>query len=100
MSDIPVPSVAEAGAGLAWFNSQAGIVATVLAVFCIVLIVAIIFLFRSCKTEMIGAWVRVTEISNARQADALAMIQAIGSNTTALAVISAKVDIGERRSGR
>lgn len=95
-----IPSNQEIGGATVWFTSQAGITATVLAVFCVVLIVAIVFLVRYFGQQMDAAWKRVTAISEARSADATAMVEAIGTNTTALAVISARVDIGDRRGGR
>lgn len=92
MAEIPIPTAAEAGQGIAWFNSQAGIVATVLAVICLALATALVFLFRSCKADMAAAWVRVTQISEARTADSKAGDEAIAKNTIALTIVAERLN--------
>lgn len=98
MSSVPLPTAAEAGAGLAWFNSQAGIVATVLAVVALALAAAYIWERIKCGKEMEAAWARVTAISEARTADALATIKALGETTAALGKVATLVDSIDRRA--
>lgn len=93
MADIPIiPTAAEAGQGLAWFSTQAGIVSAVLAVVCIVLCTGLVLLFRNCKQEMAAAWARVTQISDARSADSKAGDAAIAANTLALTIVSERLN--------
>ena len=92
MASVPIPTVAEAGQGAAWFTTQAGIVATVLAVICITMIFGIVFLFRNCKKEMESAWARVTVISEARSADARAGDEALNKNTLALTILNERLN--------
>lgn len=92
MADIPIPTVAEAGQGVGWFTTQAGIVATVLAIVAIALAAGLILLFRSCKADMAAAWVRVTQISEARSADSKAGDEAIAKNTLALTIVAERLN--------
>jgi len=92
MADIPIPTVAEAGQGVAWFTTQAGLVATVLAVCCGVLMAAIISGVRYFGKQMDGAWVRVTQISDARQADSKAADDALNKNTLALTIVAERLN--------
>ncbi len=92
MADIPLPTVAEAGQGVSWFTTQAGIVATVLAVFCVVFAAAIVFLVRYFGKAQEEAWARVTTISESRSADARAGDDAINKNTLALTILSERLN--------
>lgn len=98
MSDIPIPTAAEAGRGIAWFTDNTNIATTILALLCVTLIVGVVFLFRHCKREMDAAWVRVTQISESRTSDALATIKALSDNSLALTRVADRVDISDRRS--
>lgn len=98
MADIPIPTAQEVGTGLAWFNTQAGIVATVLAVVALALAAAYIWERIKCGKEMENAWARVTEISTARTNDALATIKALGETTAALGKVATLMESIDRRA--
>lgn len=98
MAEIPIPTAAEAGQGIAWFTDNTNIATTILALLCVTLIVGVVFLFKHCKGEMEKAWVRVTAISEARSADALATVKALADNSLALSRVADRVDISDRRS--
>lgn len=92
MADIPIPTVAEAGQGVAWFNTQAGLVSTVLAIFCIAFAAAIVLLVRYYGKQLDAAWVRVTSISEARSADSKAGDEALNKNTLALTILNERLN--------
>lgn len=92
MADIPIPTVLEAGQGVAWFNTQAGLVSTVLAIFCVAFAAAIVLGIKRFERQMEAAWVRVTQISEARSADAKAGDDAIAKNTLALTIIAERLN--------
>ena len=100
MAERPIPTIDQAANGAVWFTTQAGIAATILAVVSIALATAMVLLFRSCRAEMAGAWARVTAISEARSVDSKEMAQALTNNTVALARVSERVEIADRRGSR
>lgn len=59
---------------------------------------ALFRLHKACRDDMAGAWVRVTQISEARTADSQNMLKAISDNTIALARVAERVDIADRRN--
>jgi hypothetical protein len=92
MAEIPIPTAAEVGQGASWFASQAGIVALVEAVFIAVLIAAVVGAVRYFGGQTKDAWVRVTQISEARTADARAGDEAINKNTLALTIVAERLN--------
>ena len=92
MAEIPIPTVQEAGQGVSWFASQAGIVATVEAVFIAVLIAAVVGCVKYFGAQTRDAWVRVTAISEARTADSKAGDDAINKNTLAMTILSERLN--------
>lgn len=92
MAEIPIPTASEAGTALAYLDSQAGIVATILAVFCAVFIAAIVMGIRYFGSQMRDAWARVTQISEARTADSKAGDDAINKNTLALTIVAERLN--------
>lgn len=92
MADVPIPTIAEAGQGVAWFNSQAGLVSTVLAIFCVAFAATLFFAVRYFGRQLEAAWVRVTAISEARSADSRAGDDAINKNTLALTILNERLN--------
>ena len=95
--EVPVPTVAEAGQGAAYLTDKAGITATVLAIGALILIAAFIWERIKCSKDSEKAWARVTALSEARTADALATLTALANVTNALGKVSTLLESVDRR---
>jgi hypothetical protein len=95
--NAPIPTAAEAGAGIAWFASQAGLLATVLALVALALATAYVWERIRCGKEMQMAWDRITEISKARTDDGIAVAKALSDSAVALAKVATLVESIDRR---